>query len=224
MESSLRSSAVKYLGWLYLTYLGLLPVITTFVLLARYSGDMAIFWYFLGGTVAVSVYLAYIGSYVPIPRSLLRLALVALDGPFFALLALWGRVDVTSLVINGYLVDGTAVWLAIAILALQSPLPTRGQRIASVLFMVVALFVTSWMAWPYLVNELWGSWASLGWLVLGVAEATWVRYRVLGADDVLRDPQHSAGYILVFLLMWLAALFSAPLLGQTTWIQSWIGS
>ena len=105
----------------------------------------------------------------------------------------------------------------------------RNFRLYAWIWVVITMIPIAWflrderMAWPYLVNELWGSWASLGWLVLGVAEATWVRYRVLGKDDVLRDPQQSAGFILVFLLMWLAALFSAPLLGQTAWIQSWIG-
>ena len=52
-------------------------------------------------------------------------------GPAWVVLSLLAkRVELPAFAVEGFLVDGTAVWIATLVLALRAPLPTRGQRIA----------------------------------------------------------------------------------------------
>jgi hypothetical protein len=193
-------------GQAHLVYLGLLPSFATFALLHTY-GHPAPFLLFLGGTVAVSVYLAVVISYTPLPPSPLLSLFVMLDGPAWVTLSLLSkRVALPAFAVEGFLVDGTAVWLSIFVLALRSPLPTRGQRVASVAFMVVALVAAASLVWPYLRDFLWGEWWSLMWLGLGIAEALVVTYKVLERDVVVRDSDASAIYIAVLVMVWVGSL------------------
>jgi hypothetical protein len=61
--------ALRVVDWAHLVYLGVLPALATFSLLYAY-GHAAPLLLFLGGTVAVGVYLAATYSYTPRPRTL----------------------------------------------------------------------------------------------------------------------------------------------------------
>ena len=104
------------------------------------------------------------------------------------------------------LVEGTAVCLSTLVLALRSDRPTRGQRVASVAFMLVALAATASLVWPYVRDELWGEWLSLTWLCLGVVEALFVNYKVLERDEVVRDGDAASVYIAVLVMAWVGSL------------------
>jgi hypothetical protein len=202
------------LDYAHLIYLGLLPAAATSALLYAY-GHPAPLLLFLAGTAAVGVYLAVTYSYTPRPRSLGLALLVLLDGPAWAILSL-ALKDARPLAfaVEGFLVDGTAVWASILVLAARSRLPTRGQRVASVGFMLAALAATYTLAWPYLREVARGSWgvASLSLLGLGAAQGALTRYRLFEREKVTRDS--AAAYIVALLVAWVAALIAGNVLHE----------
>ena len=76
----METTETKALGRVYLSYLGILPALATFAILWRF-GHPHPFLVFLGGVVAVSVYLAAIYSYTQLPKQLLPALMMLLDGP-----------------------------------------------------------------------------------------------------------------------------------------------
>jgi hypothetical protein len=204
--SDFKARLAGLVGRAHLVYLGLLPSFATFALLYTY-GHPAPLLLFLGGTVAVGVYLAVIISYTKTPASAPLSLLVMLDGPAWAAASLWSReFTLPHFAVEGFLVDGTAIWLSTLLLALRSDRPTRGQRVASVAFMLVALAATASLVWPYLRGVLWGEWLSLTWLGLGIVEALVVNYRLLERDAVVRDDDGVSIYIAVLVMVWACSL------------------
>ena len=202
-----KSRFVSIIGYIHLVYLGLLPALATFALLFRY-GHPAPLLLFLGGTVAVSVYLAVTFSYTPLPTSLLWGLLILLDGPLWVLLSLLSKgVNPLGFAVEGFLVDGTGVWFSILVLSIQSYIPMRKDRIAAVGFMLAALAATVSLVWPYLRDVLWGHWPSIALLIAGIIESTIVRFSTLNKQKVARqDENKGAGYIIIMLLVWFASL------------------
>ncbi|KAA3661206.1 MAG: hypothetical protein DWQ04_17095 [Chloroflexi bacterium] len=208
MSSKLHQLSINIVGWVYLIYLALLPSLATFATMRTYGwwyGDFKIMIAFLVGIGAVGVFVAAIWSYQPLPNSLLRLLFLLLDGPLFVLLSQGRGVNPWAFAIEGYLVDGTAVWLAIFWLALRSSKPTPGQRKASMAIML-ALIMGIWgFFWPYLQAELTG-WR-VAWLMVGAIEGTLIRYVPFKKEAVLRGEQIAPMLIVVFVLLFIAALF-----------------
>jgi hypothetical protein len=213
--SGSRSRLTNLLGYAHLAYLGALPALATFSLLLIY-GHSAPLLLLLGGTVAVSVYLAVIITYTPLPPSLGWSLVLLLDGPAWVTLSLRSAAGVTPLAfaIEGFLIDGTAIWISILILAIGSALPTKQQRRASVGFMLAALAATAWLVWPYYRHVLLGHWLSQSLLGLGIIEAAIVRYKVLKRDEVVRSNNVSVPYLISLLLLWVVALIVGNILHQ----------
>jgi hypothetical protein len=212
--SEFKTRLTKILGHAHTVYLGLLPALATFSLLYLY-GHPAPLLLFIGGTAAVAVYLAVVSSYTPMPTSLGWALLVLLDGPLWALLSLLSKkITPFAFAIEGFLVDGTAIWIAILILALRSQLPTKEQRVASVLFMLAALGATASLVWPYCREAFSEQWLSAGLLVAGVIESTIVRFKVLKEDKVLRGADATTTYLIVLLLAWVASMILGNVLHQ----------
>lgn len=209
-----KSRLTFIVGRIHLVYLGLLPALATFGLLYTY-GHPAPLLMFLGGTAAVGVYLAVTFSYTPRPTSLGWALLVLLDGPAWALLSLYSKGAARpDFAVEGLIVDGTAVWLSILVLALSSPRPTRGQRVASVGFMLVALGATASLVWPYFRDALWGQWASLGCLGAGILEAVLLRFKQLKREQVAQDPDDGLLYIVLLVLTWVCAMILGNVLHE----------
>lgn len=212
--SKLKSRLTLIIGYLHLVYLGLLPALATFGLLYTY-GHPALLLLFLGGTAAVGVYLAVTFYYTPLQRSLLRGILVLLDGPAWVLLSLSSkRLFPLGFAVEGLIVDGTAIWLSILILALGSPRPTREQRLASVGIMLVALAATVSLVWPYCRDALWGEWVSLGLLGGGILEAVIVRFKQLKRDEAAQISDKSVVYIVVLVLIWVCSMILGNVLHE----------
>jgi hypothetical protein len=201
-----KEKLVRIIGKIYLFYLGVLPALATFAILWAYSYPW-FFCLFLGGVAGVGVYLATVMSYTPIPKSLPWLLLALLDGPLFVLISLRNNFHPLAFAIEGYLIDGTAIWLSILFLAFVSDLPTREQRIASIAIMFVILGLMGSIFWPYWQEYLWGNWTRIFWLATGVGQATWLNFGRFQRAEVLR--QESDGGILFIvgsLMVWLLAL------------------
>jgi len=191
---------------LYLFYLGLLPALATFAVLWVY-GYPWLSVLFLVGVAGVGVYLATVMSYTPIPSSLFWLLLALMDGPIFALLSLRNDFHPLAFAIEGFLIDGSAIWISILFLAIVSPLPTREQRIASIAIMLGILTLIGSLFWPYGQEYLWGNWERLFWLGAGIIQATWLNFSRFKRAEVLRRESDGAILFLVgMLIIWLIAM------------------
>jgi len=193
---------------LYLFYLGLLPALATFAVLWAY-GYPLYFCLFMGGVAAVGVYLATVMSYTPIPQSLPWLLLALLDGPFFVLLSLRNNFHPLAFAIEGFIIDGGAIWVSILFLAFVSPLPTREQRIASIMIMLVIVGLMGSLFWPYWQEFLWGNWDRIFWLVVGIVQATWLNYgRFQRAEVIRQESDGSILFVVGLLIIWLIAMIA----------------
>jgi hypothetical protein len=207
---------------IHLVYLGLLPALATFSVLVVY-GHSAPFLLFIGGVVAVSVYLAVVASYTRPARSLGVALLILLDGPLWVVLSRsTGRAPfslemVTSPAIEGFLVDGIAIWFVIVWLAVSTARPSRYQRVATIGFALVAVVSILFTFWPYIRENVWGEWVRLAWLALGTMETVVARHYLLKADEVVRDTMPSAIYILIFLFVWFVAFCVGNIAHEMQW-------
>jgi hypothetical protein len=197
----------------HLVYLGLLPALATFSVLLAY-GHPSFLVFFFGGVVTVSVYLAVVASYTRPTNSLGIALFVLLDGPFWAALSFAARGILFSFAIDAFLIDGVAIWLAIVWLALSTSRPTRGQRIATLGFALVAVGSILFAFWPYLCENVFGDWVRLLFLVVGIVEAFVARHYLLNADKVVRNTTSSAMYIVILLFVWIAAMCAGNVLHE----------
>jgi hypothetical protein len=195
----------------HLVYLGLLPALATFSLLVVYGHPSPTLLFF-GGVVAVSVYLAVVASYTRPTSSLGAALFVLLDGPFWAALSYAAGGALFSFAIDAFLIDGVASWLAIVWLAVSTSRPTRGQRIATIGFALVAVGSVLFAFWPYLCENVFGDRVRLLFLVVGIVEAFVARHYLLKVDRVVRDTISSAMYIVIFLFVWIAAMCAGNVL------------
>jgi hypothetical protein len=208
--------ALRVLDYAHLVYLGLLPSLATFSLLYAY-GHAAPLLLFLGGTAAVGVYLAATYSYTPRPRTLPSALLQLLDGPAWALLSIAVRgARPLAFAVEGFLVDGTATWLSLLVLAARSPLPTREQRRAAVAFMLAALAATLWLAWPYLRDASRGTRGGAGLFLLGLGalQGAFARYKLFSRDQVLRPADASVAYLVPLIVAWVASMILGNVLHE----------
>lgn len=211
--TSQPSPLIQKLGRIYLWYLGVLPVLATFAVSIVYGARFPML-VFLGGIGGVGVYLAATYSYTGLPNRLLPLLLMLLDGPLFALVALRDGFHPLAFAIEGFLIDGTSIWLAILILSAISPLPTPGQRAASIFFMLVAMAVTTSLFWPYIREHIWGDWLHLAWLLGAIVEAGIASFVLVNKDDVLRDDDGSIFYIAGLVMLWVFAFIAGMALND----------
>ena len=202
----------RILGRVYLLYLGILPAIGTFAALVAY-GTPGPFLLFLGGIAAVGVYLAVTYSYTRIPANPLLILVMLLDGPLVILIAQQDGYSLLGFLIESYLVDGTAIWLSILLLSLTSQLPTRGQRIGSVFFMLVALVATSSLFWPYMKAVLWNDWVRMMWLLAGTLVFSVIHYRRFYKENIVRtESDFSILYIAGLVMLWVFAMLSGNII------------
>jgi hypothetical protein len=214
---NLSDRLIPIIDKIHLWYLGLIPSLATFMVLAQYGSKVPILL-FIGGIAAVSVYLVTIFAYDPPIQSLNWGLLAVVDGPIFALFSARSTVAPWGFAVHTFLVDGTAIWTAILFLAMVSPLPTKNQRLASIGFMITAVAATAWLLWPFLQEYLWGHWVSLFWVAAGIAEATAVRFLAFAKEEVSREGDPSFNYLLPLLLIWLASFILGNLAYEFGWL------
>jgi hypothetical protein len=210
---TLSDRAHRIVDGTHLVYLGLLPALATFAILAEH-GHSAVWLAFFGGIIAVSVYLAVAVSYTRSPGSLIAALLILLDGPVCALLAQSDGKPSFSFAIESFLIEGIAIWLAIIWLAVTTNRPTQEQRIATIGFACIAVGTMLSVFWPYLRGSVWGDWQKSGWLAVGIVEAVLTRHYLLETDEVVRGEGISAPYIGILLFVWIAALIAGNVLHE----------
>lgn len=207
------------LGKFYLFYLGILPVLATFAIVHA-NGLRWPMLIFLGGTGAVGVYLAATYSYTRLPDKVFPLLIMLLDGPLFVILSLRDGLNPLAFAIEGYLLDGTAIWISILVLAFISPLPTRDQRFWSIVFMIIAVAVNMALFWPYLQQFIGENWGHLIWLGVGFIEAAIASFMLVSKDAVARSGDGSILYIGLLVMLWVVALFLGNILYEAGYLGS----
>ena len=201
------------IGYIHLIYLGLLPSLATFGLLYKYGYPVP-FILFLGGAAAVGVYIAVVFYYTPMPRSWVGGLLVLLDGPAWVVLSLLTKKAVPlGYVVEGFIVEGTAIWLSILILAAKFP----RQRLAAIGYMLLALAVSVSLTYPYFRDSLQGQWLSVALLGMGIVETFGARFAQLKRDEEsrdknLQDPNKNIGLLVALILIWVAAMIAGNVL------------
>lgn len=212
---AIRDRAERTLWYTHLIYLGLLPAAATFGLLNKYGHPVPLLL-FIGGTAAVGVYLAVVFYFSPMPRSVVWGLVVLLDGPLWVVLSILSKRGLPlDYIVEGYVVEGTAIWLSILFLSLYD----IRERLAAAGFMLLALIVTGSLVYPYFRDQLRGEWLSLGLLTIGIAEALAIRYRQV-KRDVERpttsrpDTGRNAVYIGIFIVIWAAAMIAGNVLHE----------
>jgi len=213
LEKLKNKSLVDRLGQFYLIYLGLLPVLATFAIVLA-NGLRWPMLTFLGGTGAVGVYLAATYSYTRLPDKVIPLLIMLFDGPLFVALSLRDGLTPLAFAIEGYLIDGIAIWVSILILAFISPLPTPGQRFWSIVFMFIAVGVNVALFWPYLDQFVGANWTHLLWLLIGFLESTIASFVLVSKDDVIRSDDGSILFIGLLVMLWVVALFLGNILHE----------
>ena len=204
---------IPILQHIYLFYLGLLPAVATFAILAIY-GHPAPFFVFIGGVMEVGVYLAVVANYVRVPQSVWGCLLVLLDGPGWVLMSLLRGGNPLAYPIESFLVEGLVILAVILWLSLTTPLIKGRERIMPVVFMLFAILVALSLFWPYLHDEV----LTDGWKVLllslGAIQAVGMHFYVLKRDVMARNPDDSIGFILILLILWIIAMFAGNILGK----------
>lgn len=203
----IRRRLLAFLDKVHLIYLALLPAWATGVTLATY-GHQSPFLILIGGIVAVGVYLAVIVNYTRPATSFGVALLTLIDGPLWAASAqLTGRFA-ASFAVDAFLVDGVAIWIAIVWLAVTTSRPTREQRVATLVFAIIAVGTVCSLFWPYLRENLWGQWLGVGVLLLGIGEAVVAHHYLLDKDEIVRGERFTMPYliIIIFLFVWIAAM------------------
>lgn len=211
--SSVPLSLKQRLGFLYLVYLGILPAWATFAVAYTYGVPYPLL-IFMVGVAAVGLYLTVTFSYAPLPTSWLGVAFVALDGPLILWLSNFGEADWLGHGVESFVVDGTAVWLAILFVTFTSSLPTDEQRLASAGIMITCVSVFIFFFWPYLSQMPAQRW---WWLLAGLAENVLVSFRLLSSNEPVRDAMDGDRYLKYFLplfFLWLIALFAGNVLWE----------
>lgn len=206
VSASGKDRVLAAVNRIHLIYLGLMPPLATFALVRTY-GHRAPALLLSGGIVVTAVYLAASYSYTMLPGSIPASLWALLDGPLFALTARASSPCAWSFVIEGFLIDAVALWLAILALTLVSDAPSPWQRGASFLLALIALGSLISLFFPYLVDTATSGGWSLCWIAVGVVETTFVLYRLLDAGKPVRLDDDVAGvYIAVMVVIWVIAM------------------
>lgn len=212
-DSFLLSKLRAAIHTIHVIYLGLLPALATFVLLRRYGYPFPLVL-LLGGTVAAAVHIAVVFYYTPPPRSIFAGLFVLLDGPIWVALSMLSKHSIPSgSVVEGFIVEGMAIWLSILILAAKFP----HRRLAAIGYMLVALVITASLVYPYFRDELHGHAMSLGLLGFGIVESFAARFAQLkrdeqGFDHRRIDRNKNAVFLIVMILLWVAAMIAGNVL------------
>ena len=195
----------------YLLYLGVLPSLASFALLARYGARVPFIFILFGGLTIVSVYIVSLSSYSR-PAGFTKTLFLLVDGLVFAFLAFPKRGVDLSFAIDNFIIEGTAVWLAIAWLAVTTSRPAPEQRIATLIFFALAVGTMVVLALPYIQEYIWGNWEALFWLAVGIVEAFFVQNQLLFADQVVAgDEKFKFAFNLSMIILWAFALIAGNL-------------
>lgn len=201
----LKERLHKLIDTAHFIYLGLIPSAATYFSLLKYGTGYP-FLVFIGGIVLVSVYLAVVASYTKESKSIWVSLWVFLDGPVFAILSNHNNPAFPAFFIDSFLIDGVSIWMAIMWLAVSTDRPTKAQRSGTLILGLVAMAAVIVSFYGYLNGQIFMSALRSAGLLIGVIETVMVYHFILKMDIVYRDSTAASKYIIVFIMIWLAAM------------------
>jgi hypothetical protein len=198
---------------LYFAYLLSAPLGAAVMAFVTYAGppDLMIGLLYFGGAIAISIYAAFVGSYLVAPRVWWRALLVILDGPLWMLVAAatlhgWHLLELMTWF---FAAESLGIYIAIALVAVRKAGP---QAPASIGIMAacaaVVCFGCGWGLWPMLAHD--GRAAAM--FALSIAQATYGAHSIVDRDETVRDADKSAFVILAALGLFHVALGLGALL------------
>lgn len=200
MEQTSQTSLAQRIGNIYLWYLTLLPAVGTVVLIGLLRVQVNPLLVLIVGTAAVGIYLAITGSYTSVTSSPWKNAALLLDGPVWAIVGWALGKSVGEILATDVLIEIGAMLLGLLAASITSPLPTKGQRKAS-----IAIAVTTLAATAYVITLVGQSPLFLLTAFGGIVQGAFTQYRLTQNDHVQRD---AFAYILVGIIAWIASLFA----------------
>lgn len=200
---TMQSTLADKIGNIYLGYLALMPAVGTFVLYVFLDSVINPMLFFLLGTAAVGIYLAFTGSYVVVTRSPWRNVLLILDGPLWICLSLALGGSFVTAIVNDVLVEIAGVLLGVMAVTLTSSIPSPAQRRASIIAVGLPLVGVIVVLATYAAGQGLSTWQVII-LACAALQSAGVQFALGSQQKVQRD---ATWVVLVGILSWLAALF-----------------
>lgn len=197
--------------WIHLVYLGLLPAVSTFFLTQRYDSPL-IFLVFLGGIVVVGTYLAATCSYTSFKAGWYWLLWELVDIPLLIFFSAGGSLSLEAFTLDVFLIEGASLWISLLILSRYMPSLDRYQRKSTAIISVIGLISLFLLYYSYMVTVVPGNIGKVALLVGGIAESTWLNYRLFGHPEQARNDGYAPVYIVIFTFLWIGGLISGKIL------------
>jgi hypothetical protein len=185
---------------LYFGYLLLAPLGATVMATATYAGpkDFVLGLMWLAGAVAVSIYAAFVATYLVAPKVWWRVIVAIVDGPLFVVVAAlalhgWEILDLTTWY---FVAESLGIYLGIALVALRKAgdfaLPSVGIMVACI---AIVCYACGWALLPKLV----GDWRGAVLFAASIAESAAASYWTADRDRTVRGADTSSKVILASL-------------------------
>ena len=196
---------------IHLIYLSLLPAVATFLILGIFKIFLHPMLLLVVGTAAVGIVLAVSTSYYKASSNPWKNLIVLFDAPLWACATLFFGGSLATAITEDIIVEMFGILLGLFAVVLSSPVPTRGQRIASFFAVGLPLLGILYVIWQYAVAYIFPVQGRVWILVAAILQGTIMQFLLTWDDDVQRD---SSGYIVVGVVAWLAAMFAGFTLGS----------
>lgn len=196
-----NTSLADSIGRLYLLYLSLLPALGTFTVFFVLKTRMNPMVFFLLGTAAIGIYLAFTGSYTVLTKSAWKNALLLIDGPLWMLVSLWFGGSLAHAVVQTTIVEIGGALLSVLLVVCTSSVPSPRQRRQSLIavglpFLGIVAVLLTVMAEQHI------PWSQGGFLAAAIVQGAFAQYRLGLAMEVQRS---SETMILTGILSWMFA-------------------
>ena len=205
----------KILNKLYFLYLGLLPAVSTYILMQNLpnSDDLWILVFFIWIWV-VWVYLTMINSYTKIIENYWLLSIIFLDWIFISFL--WNieyssfslnniySLNINNFITENFLIENTAIWLSILVLAIFSWRPSRWELIASVILSIIflsSIFALYYVTWFFEEKNIYYS------LIMWILVTFFIKYKILHEDKVIKWRWDNMMFVITCLFAWIFSVF-----------------
>jgi hypothetical protein len=197
------SHLAERIGNVYLYYLALMPALGTFTLFFVLKTHVNPMLFFLLGTAAIGVFLAFTGSYTVITQNPVKNLLMIIDGPIWMALSLFFGGSWAVVIVNEVLTEIAGVLLSVLFVIFTSTVPTSKERRAA--FIAVGLpFAGLLLLFFTYAQEQQLAWQQGVAIAAAALQGALVQYK-LGITMNVQRP--SENIILIGILSWMFALF-----------------
>lgn len=198
------SSLAQRLTNIHIGYLSLMPAIATIAIIGVFDLVKYLLLFFVVGTAAVGIYLAVTASYTKTAPNAFQAVVMIFDGPLWAIAAMFFGGSWATLVVDDVLIETTGILLGILGVTLVSRVPTREQRVKSLIAVGLPLLGVLGVVWLYGQDYLFPYPERCLAVALGALQSAVINFRLAANDSVQRSAE---GFILFGIIAWIASIF-----------------